>query len=84
MNTNTMELNMNEMELVNGGSSTGDKLNTIGGMAGAGAKGGAAVGFTVGCLVPGVGMGVGTAVGSAIGAAVLGGIGAIKVFFFED
>ena len=84
MNTNMMELNMNEMELVNGGSHMGKKLETIARMAGAGAEGGAGVGFVIGSMAPGVGTALGTAVGTAVGATVFGGIGAIKAFFFDD
>ncbi|MBP5169354.1 MAG: Blp family class II bacteriocin [Oscillospiraceae bacterium] len=61
MNTNTMELNLNEMELVTGG---GDTLDHV-----AGAVTGVVSGAMVGCVVGGtVGGAVGAVVGSAAGA----------------
>ncbi len=84
METNMMELNMNEMELVNGGSSTDEKLKKIKTTAGVGAVGGAGAGAFVGSMFPVVGTAAGAALGAAIGAAVGGGIEAIRVFFFED
>ena len=84
MNTNMMELNMNEMELVNGGSTTDEKLKKIRTMAGTGAVGGAGAGAYIGSFFPVVGTAAGAAVGAAVGATVCGGIEAIRVFFFDD
>ena len=84
MNTNTMELNMNKMELVNGCSSLGDKLLGIGACAGSCALGGAVAGGIAGSIVPGFGtLLLGGA--AAVTGGILGtGIGVIKVIFFDD
>lgn len=50
MNTNTMELNLNEMEMVNGGWSWDGFVNGVIG----GAYGGACIGATVGAAALGV------------------------------
>ena len=85
MDTNKMELSMDEMEMVNGGKHGTDyKVSTIGTMAGAGAIGGAGAGACIGSMIPVVGTVVGGAVGGVIGAAVGGGIAAIHCFFFDD
>ena len=71
MNTNMMELNMNEMEMVNGG----DIIDGIAKGAIAGMSGGALIGgFTLG--FPGATFG--TLIGTAGGAIVGGVIAAIK------
>ena len=84
MNTNMMELNMNEMELVNGGRSLGEKLIAIGGFAGVAAAGGAVAGGIAGSIVPGFGTLLVGGAGAVTGALLGTGIGAIKVFFFDD
>lgn len=84
MDTNKMELGMDELAMVNGGSSTDYKIAAIGTMAGTSAIGGAGAGACIGSMIPVVGTVVGGAVGGVIGAVVGGGITAIKIFFFED
>ena len=84
MNTNMMELNLNEMEMVNGGSTTDEKLMKIKTVTGLGAAGGAGAGAFVGSVFPVVGTAVGTVVGATVGATIAGGIETIRVFFFDD
>ena len=85
MNTNTMELSMDELAMVNGGEhELGFKITAIGTMAGVGAIGDAGAGACLGSMIPGVGTVVGGVVGGTIGATVGGGIAAIKYFFFDD
>ena len=67
MNTNTMELNMNEMETVNGG----DIISGIGKGACAGAAGGAFIGgVTLGFPGATFGMLIGAAGGAVVGGVV--------------
>ena len=78
MNTNMMELNLNEMEMVNGGTSAEDHyLGAITGMT-FGGLGGLAVGSAIGGVVGGVpGACVGGQIGcltGMVGGAVAGGI----------
>ena len=84
MNTNMNELNLNEMEMVNGGRSLGEKLIALGEMAGAGAIGGAIAGGLSGSIVPGFGTLIVGGAGAATGGIIGTGIGAIKMFFFDD
>ena len=84
MNTNTMELNLNEMEMANGGGSLGEKLKTIGGMAGAGALGGAITGGIAGSAVPGLGNLLLAGGAAVVGGMIGTGVGVVKVFFFDD
>ena len=75
MNTNTMELNMNEMEMINGGD-FGMLMIHIGSLASVGAGTGALIGaFTGGP--------VGTVVGAAIGG-VVGGVSGAVVYALDD
>ena len=85
MDNNMMELNLNEMETVNGGKTSEEvKKLTIGGSATMGPIGGAIAGGSLGTMVPVIGTAIGATVGGIIGGAV-GGVGAaIKVFFFDD
>ena len=70
MNTNTMELNMNELEAVNGGFSLGGFIKgTILGM-GAGGAGGCVIG---GCIGGPAGAAIGTMVGGTAGG-LIGGL----------
>ena len=65
MNTNMIELNMNEMELVNGGINT-DPDDLLGGlMTGWGA--GFSIGAAAGTVFPVVGTGAGAVIGGAVG-----------------
>ena len=64
MNTNTMELNMNEMELVNGGIEWGKIFKEAAWGIGIGAASGAGVGAFFGP--------VGLAIGAGVGAVVVG------------
>ena len=84
MNTNMMELNLNEMEQVNGGRSLGEKLIAIGEITAAGVVGGAVAGGAAGSICPGFGtLAVGAA--GALTGGILGlGIGSIKMIFFDD
>ena len=84
MNTNTMELNLNEMELVNGGRDLSEKIMGVVKCTEFGAAAGAIAGGGIGSVVPVIGTGVGAAVGATVGG-VAGGIGAaIKLFFLDD
>ena len=85
MNTNTMELNLNEMEMVNSGTSAEDHyLGAITGMT-FGGLGGLAVGSAIGGVIGGVpgacvggqigcvtGMVGGTIAGGIVGASAIG------------
>ena len=84
METKMMELGMDELEMVNGGTELGGKLTIIATTAGVGVIGGAGAGACLGSIIPGVGTVVGGVVGGVVGAAVGGGITAIKYFFYDD
>ena len=84
MNTNMNELNLNEMEMVNGGRSLGEKLIAIGEIAGAGAVGGAVAGGLAGSIVPGFGTLIVGGAGAVTGGILGTGIVAVKMFFFDD
>ena len=85
MNTNTMELNLNEMELVNGGATDPDyKIKAVGTMTGTGAAMGAIAGAGLGSMVPVIGTLVGGAIGTVVGAAIGGGTVAIGYLITED
>ena len=84
MNTNTMELNLNEMEQVNGGSDTNSKHATIKTSAGIGSACGVVVGGAIGSVVPVIGTVVGGTIGAAAGGIIGTGIAAIRIFFFDD
>ena len=73
MNTNTMELNLDEMEMVNGGDFEEIVVNRFGGFAMGAAAGGLA-GMGVGSVIGPVGTTVGGLVGFAAGG-VAGAIG---------
>ena len=70
MNTNMMELNMNEMEMVNGGIAWGKIFKEAAWGAGIGAGCGAAVGAFFGP--------VGLAIGSGVGAVAVGAANTVE------
>ena len=71
MNTNMMELNLNEMAMVVGGE-TGDVMDHVGGAV-TGVAAGAKAGATVGCIAGAPGCVIGMCVG-AVGCGVAGGV----------
>ena len=75
MNTNTMELNLNEMEMINGGDATAQRMFDRGCK---GAAAGIGVGAAAGTVFPIVG----TTAGALIGATV-GFIGGLASGFFD-
>ena len=84
MDTNRMELGMDELAMVNGGRDLSDKLIIVLKCAELGAATAGLAGGAIGSVVPVVGSGIGLAVGAAAGA-VVGGVGAtIKFFFLDD
>lgn len=84
MNTNRMELSMDELEMVNGGRDLSGKLMAVTTCTGFGGAVGAVTGGTIGSVVPVVGTAVGTAVGATVGAVIGGGSAIIKLFFLDD
>ena len=85
MNTNMMELNMNEMEQVNGGTTDPEyKIKAVGTMTATGAMMGAITGAGLGSWVPVIGTLVGGAIGTIVGAAIGGGTVAIGYLITED
>ena len=79
MNTNTMELNLNEMELVNGGISEPEAMFMIT----MGTTSGAIVGGFIGSGIPVAGTVVGAALGGAFGF-IGSGIGVAIRYLVED
>lgn len=71
MNTNTMELNLNEMAMVTGGE-TGDAMDHVAGAV-AGVTAGAMAGAGIGCIAGAPGCVIGLCVG-AVGCGVTGGV----------
>ena len=70
MNTNMMELNMNELELVNGGIEWGKILKEAAWGIGIGAASGVAVGAFAGPI--------GAAIGAGVGAVVVGAANTVE------
>ena len=84
METNKMELTMDELETVNGGdSSLEKKLEIVATAAGSGAALGVVAGGGIGSMVPVVGTVIGGTVGATVGAAIFGGGMAIRLFLFD-
>ena len=84
MDTNRMELSMDELAMVNGGRDLSEKIMGVVKCTECGAATGAIAGGGIGSMVPVIGTGVGLAVGAPVGG-VVGGIGAaIKLFFLDD
>lgn len=84
MDTNMMELSMDELAMVNSGRDLSEKIMGVVKCAECGAATGAIAGGGIGSVVPVIGTGVGVAVGATVGG-VAGGIGAaIKLFFLDD
>jgi hypothetical protein len=84
MDTNRMELSMDELAMENGGRDLSEKIMGVVKCAECGAATGAIAGGGIGSVVPVIGTGVGAAVGATVGG-VAGGIGAaIKLFFLDD
>ena len=85
MNTNMMELNLNEMEMENGGEKDPDyKIKAVGTMTGTVAAMGAIAGAGLGSMVPVIGTLVGGAIGTIVGAAIGGGTVAIGYLISDD
>ena len=85
MDTNMMELNLNEMAMVNGGTTDPDyKIKAVGTMTATGAMMGAITGAGLGSWVPVIGTLVGGAVGTIVVAAIGGGTVAIGYLITED
>ena len=76
MNTNTKELNLNEMEMIAGGDKTTDNMLSKGGKC---AAAGAGIGAAAGTIFPVVGTVGGALVGTAVGFTF-----GVVVGFFED
>ena len=80
MNTNRMELSMNELEMVNGGMSLWEGLHYVF----ISAASGAVVGGGIGSTVPVVGTVIGGALGAGIGAAFGSGAVLVKLYSEDD
>lgn len=80
MNTNTMELKMDELEMANGGMSLWEGLHYVT----VSAASGAVVGGGIGSAVPVVGTLLGGALGAGIGAVIGSGSVLIKLYTEDD